>query len=107
MFLSRSWMVIALRHFQLPVSTAHNARMEPRFGGCFRRDLLMKRPHNFIDAQSATTLGATTPSRLLHTRQYLSLLFSTTLWSLEVDQPYLHSNRSGMIVDNLLMMPLS
>ena len=63
MFLSRSWMVTALRHFQPPVSTARNARMELRFGGCFRQDLLMKRPHNFIDAQNAITLGATMPNR--------------------------------------------
>jgi hypothetical protein len=56
-------MVAALRHFQPPVSNAHNARMELRFGGCSKQGLLMKRPPNFIDAQSATTLGATTPSR--------------------------------------------
>ena len=62
MFLSRLWMVTALRHFQPPVLTVHNARMELPFGGCFRLDLLMKRPHNFIDAQNAITLGATTPS---------------------------------------------
>jgi hypothetical protein len=63
MFLSRLWMVTALRHFQPPVSTAHNARMALHFGGCFRQDLLMKRPHNFIDAQNATTLGAIMPNR--------------------------------------------
>ncbi len=56
-------MMTVLRHFQPPVSTAHNARMELRFGGCFRQDLLMKRPHNFIDAQNATTLGATMPNQ--------------------------------------------
>jgi hypothetical protein len=105
MFLSRSWMVTALRHFQPPVSTAHNARMEPRFGGCFRRDLLMKRPHNFIDAQNATTLGATMPSRPhTHTNISFSLLLNTTLlWSLEVDRSLsCRASRSGMIVDNLL-----
>ena len=66
MFHSRLWMVTALRHFQPPVLTAHNARMELPFGGCFRLDLLMKQPHNFIDVQNATTLGATTPSPHYH-----------------------------------------
>ncbi len=67
MFLSRSWMMMtALRHFQPPASNAHNVRMELRFGGCFRRDLLMKRPHNFIDAQNAATLGVTMPNRKKH-----------------------------------------
>src|SRR5687767_6945362 len=56
-------MMTALRHFRPPVSTAHNARMELRFGGCFRQDRLMRLPHNFIDAQNATTLGATMPNR--------------------------------------------
>lgn len=56
-------MVAALRRFQPPVSTARNARMELHFGGCFRQGLRTKRPPNFIDAQSATTLGGTTPSR--------------------------------------------
>lgn len=71
MFLSRSWMMItALRHFQPPLSTAHNARMELPFGGCFRQDLLMKRPHNFIDAQNAITLGATMPNQKLHTHTH-------------------------------------
>jgi hypothetical protein len=55
-------MMTALRHFQPPVSNAHNVRMELRFGGCFRLDLLMKRPHNFIDAQNAATLGVTMPN---------------------------------------------
>jgi hypothetical protein len=41
--------------------------MELRFGGCFRQDRLMRRPHNFIDAQNATTLGATMPNRKNHT----------------------------------------
>ncbi len=68
MFLSRSWMMMtALRHFQPPLSTAHNARMELPFGGCFRQDLLMKLPHNFIDAQNAITLGATMPNQKKHT----------------------------------------
>src|SRR5919106_5699178 len=69
MFLSRLWMVTALRHFQPQVSTAHNARMALHFGGCFRRDLLMKRPHNFIDAQNAATLGVTMPNRKKHIRK--------------------------------------
>ncbi len=59
----------ALRHFRPPVSTAHNARMELRFGGCFRQDRLMRLPHNFIDAQNATTLGATMPNRKKHTQR--------------------------------------
>ncbi len=62
-------MMIALRHFRPPVSTAHNARMELRFGGCFRQDRLMRLPHNFIDAQNATTLGATMPNRKKHTER--------------------------------------
>lgn len=56
-------MVAVLRRFQPPLSTARNARMELHFGGCFRQGLRTKRPPNFIDAQSATTLGGTTPSR--------------------------------------------
>jgi hypothetical protein len=58
-------MVAPLRRFQPPVSTAHTAKMELRFGGCFRQDPPMKRLPNFIDAQSATTLGVTTPSQTL------------------------------------------
>jgi hypothetical protein len=70
MYLLRSWMIMtALRHFRPPVSTAHNARMELRFGGCFRQDRLMRLPHNFIDAQNATTLGATMPNRKKHTQR--------------------------------------
>ena len=62
-------MMTALRHFRPPVSTAHNARMELRFGGCFRHDRLMRLPRNFIDAQNATTLGATMPNRKKHTQR--------------------------------------
>jgi hypothetical protein len=54
-----------LRRFQPPVSNAQNARMVLHSGGCFRQGLLTRLPPNFIDAQSATTLGAITPSQPL------------------------------------------
>jgi hypothetical protein len=60
--------------------------MELRFGGCFRQDLPMKRLPNFIDAQSATTLGVTTPSQThtpTHHTTPSTLPFSTILFSLQ------------------------
>jgi hypothetical protein len=100
-------MVAALRRFQPPVSTAHNARMELRFGGCSRQGLLMKRPPNFIDAQSATTPGATTPSRPQSTPQYLLPFSTILLFSLQLDQAYsCRASRSGgvVVVNNLLII---
>ena len=79
MSLSRSWKGTAWRHFQPQVLNAHNARMELRSGGCSRQDLPMKRPPNFIDAQSATTLGATIPSpphTILSTISYDNILIA-------------------------------
>jgi hypothetical protein len=67
--------------------------MELRFGGCFRQDPPMKRLPNFIDAQSATTLGVTTPSQPhthTHTHTTLSPLpFSTILFSLQFRSGFL------------------
>ena len=34
-----------------------NVEIRMRFGGCCRRDLLMKQQHNFIDALSVDTPG--------------------------------------------------
>jgi hypothetical protein len=53
--------------------------MELRFGGCFRQDRLMRLPHNFIDAQNATTLGATMPNRKKHTHKERDT-HTHTLW---------------------------
>jgi hypothetical protein len=66
--------------------------MELRFGGCFRQDPPMKRLPNFIDAQSATTLGVTTPSQThTHTPHYLLYHLVRYYSHCNLDQAFLQS----------------